>query len=239
MIVLTRLEGHWTGEMLTGLAKRHGVLVAEFLFARADLGLGDEAPEGLPCHWIFASAWPSGPTGLLPPSATRLERAWLWLRQHDGSAGWARYQIGEIFAAMFKLDSSPVVEFLDTMLDRATAGDLRWIGYILSNSHHRFDLQASRLRRALPATDARQWTPSWSRTQLAGSAGRQRRVTGPGTPGEPMPRDIQARDEATEAARNTLAPVARLFPLQGDIGAFEAEHSARSIAEGEALDTDE
>ena len=45
MIVLTRLEGHWTGEMLTGLAKRHGVLVAEFLFARADLGLGDEAPE--------------------------------------------------------------------------------------------------------------------------------------------------------------------------------------------------
>ena len=236
MMALLRLEGHWTGEMLTGLAKRHGVLVAQFLLARADLSLSDEAPEGFRAIGYLHR---HGNLALQesPAVSDILERAWLWLRQHDGAAGWARYQIGEVFAAMFKLDSTPVVEFFDTMLDRAMAGDLRWIGYILRNSHHRFvfkhrgfierylnrckAVEAKLVKGAIDQLGAAAMSGSWS-----------------GTPGEPMPRDIRARDDAT-AVLATLSRLSPAYPLYKAILEDSKKNIARSIAEGEEMDADE
>jgi transcriptional regulator with XRE-family HTH domain len=236
MMALPRLDGHWAGELLTGLAKHHGVLVAQFLLARADLGLSDEAPEDFRAigysnrrrHLALQES---------PAVGDILERAWLWLRRHDGAAAWARYQIGELFAAMFKLDSTPVVEFLDTMLDRVMAGDLRWIGYILRNSHHRFvfkhrgfverylnrckAVEAKLVKDAIDQLGAAAMSGSWS-----------------GSPGEPMPRDIQARDEAT-AVLATLSRLSPAYPLYNAILQHSKQNIARSIADGEALDADE
>jgi transcriptional regulator with XRE-family HTH domain len=236
MMVLPRLEGHWAGEMLTALAKRHGVLVAKFLLARADLGLSDEAPEDFRAfgysHRHRHLALQESPT-----VSDIFEHTWLWLRQHDGAAGWARYQIGEVVAKMFKLDSTPVVEFLDTMLDRATAGDLRWIGDILRHSHHRFVFKhrgfVERYLNRCKAVEAKLVKDAIGQLGAAAMSG-----SWSGTPGEPMPRDVQAREEATTVL-STLSRLSPAYPLYKAILDHSKQNIARSIAEGEALDDDE
>lgn len=236
MMALPRLEGHWAGEMLTGLAQRHGVLVAQFLLGRADLGLSDKAPEN------FRAIGLSHRHGNLtlqksPAINDILELTWAWLRTHDGAAGWARYQIGELVATLFKLDSAPVVEFLDAMLDRATAGDLRWIGDILRHAHHRFVFTyrgfVERYLNRCKAVEAKLVNDAIRQLGAAATSGGWF-----GTPGEPMQRDIQARDEATAvlAALSRLSPA---YPLYKMILEFSKQHIARSIAEGEALEADE
>ena len=236
MMALPRLEGHWTREILTGFSKRHGLLVAEFLFARADLGVSDEAPEG------FRAIGYSHRRGHLalqdsPAVSDILERAWLWLRQHDGATAPARYQIGEIFAAMFKLDSTPVVEFLDTMLDRTMAGDLRWIGYILGNSHHRFIFKhrgfVERYLNRCKAVEAKLVKDAIGHLGAAAMSG-----SWSGPSGEPMPRDIEAHDDAI-AVLATLSRLSPAYPLYNAILEDSKQRIARSIAEGEALDADE
>jgi hypothetical protein len=130
-----------------------------------------------------------------------------------------------------------VVEFLATMLDRVMAGDLRWIGYILRNSHHRFvfkhrgfverylnrckAVEAKLVKDAIDQLGAAAMSGSWS-----------------GSPGEPMPRDIQARDEAT-AVLATLSRLSPAYPLYNAILQHSKQNIARSIADGEALDADE
>jgi transcriptional regulator with XRE-family HTH domain len=236
MLALPRLEGHWAGAMLTGLAKRHGVLVAQLMFARADLGLSDKAPEGFRAIGYAAR---HGHLALQesPVVSDILERAWLWLRQHDGAVGWARYQIGEVFAAMFKLDSTPVVEFLESMLDRTTAGDLRWIGYVLRNGHHRFVFEhrgfVERYLNRCKAVEAKLVKDAIGQLAAAAMSG-----SWSGTPGEPMPRDIQARDEAT-AVLAALSRLSAAYPLYKAILEGAKQNIDRSIAEGVALDTDE
>jgi transcriptional regulator with XRE-family HTH domain len=236
MMALPRLKGHWAGEMLTGLTKHHGVLVVQFLLARTELGLSDKAPEDFRA---IAYSHRHGNLGLQesPAICDILERVWLWLRQHDGATGWARYQIGEVFAAMFGLDSAPVVEFFDAMLDRATAGDLCWIGDILRNSHHLFvfkhrsfverfldrckTVEPKLVQDAIGRLGAAAMSGSWS-----------------GTAGAPMPRDIQARDEAT-AAIATLSRLSPAYPLYRAISEHSKKNIDRSIAEGESLDAEE
>lgn len=46
--------------------------------------------------------------------------------------------IGRVVAGMVQLTSDPVVGFLDALLDRATAEDLRWIADILRHVRHDF-----------------------------------------------------------------------------------------------------
>ena len=195
-----------------------------------------EAPEG------FRAIGYSNRRGHLalqdsPAVSDILERAWIWLRQHDGATAGARYEIGVIFAAMFKLDSSPVVEFLDTMLDRAMAGDLRWIGYILSNSHHRFIFKyrgfIERYLNRCKAVEAKLVKDTIGRLGGAAMSGNWS-----GTPGKPMPRDVKAQDEAT-AVLATLSRLSPAYPLYKAILENSKRNIARSIAEGEALDADE
>jgi len=236
MKTLPHLEGHWASELLINLAKRHGLLVAEFLFARAELGLSDEAPEGFRA---IGYSHRRGRLSLqdLPAGGAILERAWLWLRQHDDATAGARYEIGQIFVAMFKLDSSPVIGFLDSMLERATAGDLRWIGHILSHAHHRFVFKhrgfVERYLSRCKTVEPKLVKDAISRLSGAAMSG-----TWSGAPGEPMPRDIQSRDEA-EAVLATLSRLSPAYPLYNALLEHSRRNIARSIAEGEALDDDE
>jgi len=236
MVALPRLDGHWASELLTGLSKRHGILVARFLLARAELRLGDGVPEGFR---VIGLAQRRGRLALheSPAVGEILECAWSWLRQHDDAGGWDRYWIGELFAAMFKLDSEQVVEFLDVMLDRATSGDLRWIADVLRNGHHRFAIwhrsfverylgrcravDSQLVKEAVAQLGAGAMSGSWS-----------------GAPGEPMPRDVRARDEAT-AVLASLSRLSPAYPLYSRILEHAKHNIARSIAEGEALDTED
>jgi transcriptional regulator with XRE-family HTH domain len=236
MMALPRLEDYWAREMLSSLAKRHGVLVAQFMLARADLGLSRKAPKNFRAIGYLHR---DGNFALQESPAVRdiFEGAWLWLRHHDDAAGWARHQIGEVFAAMFKLDSTPVVEFFDTMLDRAMVGDLRWIGDILRNSHHSFVFKhrgfVERYLNRCKAVEAKLVKDAIGQLGAASMSGMWS-----GASGEPMPRDIQARDDAT-AVLATLSRLSPAYPLYKAIVEHSKQNIARSIAEGEALDADE
>ncbi|HBK04686.1 MAG TPA: hypothetical protein DDZ81_02350 [Acetobacteraceae bacterium] len=236
MMTLPRIEGHWVGEMLTSLAKRHGVLLAQCLLARADLGISERAPAD-----FRAVSYPHRRGHLAlqesPAVSEILELTWVWLRQHDGVSSLARYEIGEVFAVMFKLNSKPVVDFLDTMLDRAMAEDLRWIGCLLRKSNHRFVFEhrdfVERYLNRCKAVEAKLVNDAIHQLGAAAMSG-----SWSGAPGQPMRRDVQAQDEASTvlATLSRLSPAYRLFK---EILDDSKRRIARSIAEGEALDADE
>ena len=141
------------------------------------------------------------------------------------------------FAAMFKLDSPPMVEFFNTMLDRATAGDLRWISDILRNSHHLFVFEhrgfVERYLDRCKAVEAKLVNDAIGQLIAAATSGEWY-----GGSGEPAPRDIQTQDDAN-AVLTTLSRLSPAFPLYKAVLEDAKRNIARSIAEGEALDDDE
>jgi transcriptional regulator with XRE-family HTH domain len=236
MALLPRLEGHWTGEILEHLAKRHTSLLADFLFARADRALDANRDEDFHAigfshrrgHLNFQDA---------PMVGEMLPRAWLWLHTHDQAPGRTRYKAAELFATMFKVDSNPVVEFLESMLDWATDADLRWMGDIMRHAHHSFTLQHRRfvvrllercktvsrelLAEVIDELRAAALSGSWS-----------------GTAGEPMPRDLAARDRAEEILA-TMSRLSPAFPLYKSILDAAKRNIERSLREGQAMDDEE
>lgn len=231
-----RLEGHWTGELLKRLSQRHGLAVAEFILARTDIALAKKEDES---YRAVGYGRRSGGLALeqAPDISPILHRVWLWLRDHDGVGAGARYEIGATISAMFKLDSPPVVEFLDAMLDRATAGDLEWVGRILRDAHHTFAITQRRfVERYLSRCKAVGSQLVKSAIDQLGAAA----VSGSwsGTAGEPMPRDVKARDEATTilASMSRLSPA---YPLYRSILEDAKRNIERSLAEAAAFEDED
>lgn len=233
---LPRLEGHWTGEILEHLAKCHTSLLADFLFARADRALDDDRDEN------FRAIGFSHLRGQLnfqdaPSVGEMLPRAWSWLHTHDQAPGWTRYEAAEIFAAMFKVDSDPVIEFLQAMLDWATEADLRWMGDILRHAHHSFALKRRgfvvRLLERCKAVSREVLTEAVDELRVAATTG-----SWSGTAGEPMPRDIAARDNAEEILA-TLSRLSPAFPLYKSILDSAKHNIERSLRDGRAMDDEE
>jgi hypothetical protein len=230
-----RLEGHWTGELLKRLSQRHGLAVTEFVLDRADIALTKKEDES---YRAVGFGRRSGGLALerSPDISAILQRVWLWLRGHDGIWISARYEIGTTISAMFKLDSAPVVEFLDAMLDRATVGDLEWIGRILRDGHYTFAITQRRsVERYLgrcKAVEPRLVEIAIDQLRAAAMSG-----SWSGTAGEPMPRDIKARDEATAilASMSRLSPA---YPLYRNILEDAKRNIDRSLAEAAAFEDD-
>jgi transcriptional regulator with XRE-family HTH domain len=236
MASLPRLEGHWTGEILEHLAKQHTSLLADFLFARADRALGDDRDED------FRAIGFSHRRGQLnfqdaPSVGEMLPRAWSWLHTYDQAPGWTRYEAAEIFTAMFKVDSDPVIEFLEAMLDWATDADLRWMGDVLRHAHHSFTLKRRgfvvRLLERCKAVSRELLTEVVDELRVAATTG-----SWSGTAGEPMPRDIAARDRADEIL-TTLSRLSPAFPLYKSILSDAKRNIERSVRDGQAMDDEE
>lgn len=233
---LPKIEGHWAGEMLQQLAKRHAGLLADFLFDRAEKALEENSPDDF---WTFGFAQRCKDLNFheSPAVGEILPRAWAWLRKHTQSPGWVRYQAAEIFAAVFKVDSAPVVEFMETMLDQAVAADLKCIGYVLRRSHHTFPFKecqfVQRLLERCKAVDRNLLKEVIEEICTAATTGGWS-----GRPGEPMPRDVAARHEAN-AVLATMSRLSPAYPLYRRILDDAESKIARQIREGEALDAEE
>lgn len=233
---LPRLEGHWTGEILEHLAKRHTSLLADFLFARADRAIDKDPDDN------FRTIGLSHRRGQLnfqdaPSVGEMLPRAWSWLHTHDSAPGWTRYEAAELFAAMFKVDSDPVIEFLDAMLDWATDADLRWMGDILRHTHHSFTLKRRgfivRLLERCKAVSREILSEVLDELRVSATTG-----SWSGTVGEPMPRDIAARDSAAEILA-TMSRLSPAFPLYKSILDSAKHNIERSLHDGRAMDDEE
>lgn len=236
MRAMPKIEGHWADDLLKHLAEKHSEQLAIFLFERADRALsGDEDGE----FSALGYSHRRGHLGFQDSPAVRaiLARAWAWLREHDLGDGPAHYRRADILAKMFKIDSDPVVEFFEALLPRATADDLRWIARIVRHAHHSFAFkyQAFVLRyfdrcKAVGRELVKHGLDMFEAAALSGGWS--------GTAGEPMPRDIRARDEA----RDIMARLSRLspaYPLYRVVLDQAERNIDRSIREGRAMDDEE
>jgi transcriptional regulator with XRE-family HTH domain len=236
MRTLPRVEGHWAEEILQHLAGRHAEQLAGFLFDRADLALGEDRSQDFA---VLGHSRRRGQIGFHESPAVRaiLARAWTWLRAHDEDAGWAHYRRAEIFARMFKVDSEPVVEFFDALLARATAEDLRWIARIVRQGHHSlvFTYRAFVLRYFERCKAAGRELVKFGLDQFSAAA-----LSGgwSGTPGEPMPRDLKARD-AAQSVIDGMSRMSPAYPLYREILEHAKRNIERSIREGQAMDEEE
>lgn len=232
---LEELDGHWTGEMLSHLARAHSRLLAGFLLRRAEPSL--ETKNG-----IFRSlGWDRRQGGLgfqdSPEAATILAESWEWVRRYENKARWTRARAAELFAAMFKLSNPVVVQFWEGRLDRAQKNELELIGDLLRHAHHRFPLEYPRFIQQLldrcRAVD-REVLKDVSE-QIFTAA-----ITGgwSGTRGEPMPRDLHAKEQATRIL-SSLSRLSPAYDLYRKILKAAEANIARQIEEGQRLDRDE
>lgn len=236
MSALPRLEGHWAEKVLQHLADKHGERLAAFILSRGDVALegsrrGEFDAIGMPL-------W-RGHLGMQnsPVAPVLLRHSWAWLRRHDDKSGSVHYHAAEIFTSMFKVDSAPVVEFFEAMLDQANPADLRWIARVVRHGHHSFAFQHRRfverflarckvagpdlVKFALDQLEAAALSGGWS-----------------GTPGEPMPRDVKARAEA-QAVLATLSRLAPAYLLYKRILEHAEANMEQSLREGQVLDEEE
>jgi len=233
---LPRVEGHWAEEILQHLAGRHAEQLAGFLFDRADLALGEGRSQDFA---VLGRSRRRGQIGFHETPAMRaiLARAWIWLRAHDEEAGWAHYRRAEIFARMFKVESEPVVEFFNALLARATAEDLRWIARIVREGHHSFAFEhrAFVLRYFERCKAVGRELLKFGLDQFGAAA-----LSGDwsGTPGEPMPRDLKARD-AAQSVIDSMSRMSPAYPLYKEILDHAKRNIAESIREGQAMDEEE
>lgn len=236
MRTLPRVEGHWAEEILRHLAGHHGEQLAGFLLDRADLALGEDSSRDFA---VLGHSRRRGQIGFHESPAVRsiLARAWTWLRAHDEDAGWAHYRRAEIFARMFKVDSNPVVEFFDALLVRATAEDLRWIARIVRQGHHSFAfthrpfvLRYFDRCKAVGRELVKFGLDQFGVAALSGGWS--------GTPGEPMPRDLSARD-AAQGVIDSMSRMSPAYPLYKEILEHAKRNIEQSIREGQAMDEEE
>ena len=236
MLMLPRVEGHWAEEILQHLAGSHPEQLAGFLFDRADRALGDDRSDDFS---VLGHSRRRGQIGFHESPAVRaiLARAWTWLRAHDADAGWAHYRRAEIFARMFKVDSEAVVEFFDALLARATAEDLRWIARIVRQGHHSFAFtrRAFVLRYFERCKAVGRELVKFGLDQFGAAA-----LSGDwsGTPGEPMPRDIKARD-AAQSVIDSMSRMSPAYTLYKEILEHAKRNIEQSIREGQAMDDEE
>lgn len=234
---LPRIDGHYVEEILQHLAEHHAAALAEFLFARADWSLTREEREDDFSVLGFAARRDHLGFEKSPALATILAAAWSWLRAHDDDSGWAHYRRASLIAKMFRPDDDRIVAFFGAVLARADAVDLRWIARIVRHGHHRFPFkhQAFVLRYFDRCKQIDQEAVTFGLDQFSAGA-----LSGgwSGSVGEPMPRDLSARDNAN----TILAKMSRLspaFPLYKEILAHAERNIQRSIQEGEALDAEQ
>ncbi len=236
MKALPNLQGHWSIELLQGLAIHHTHRTAGFLFDRAEVVLSDDVPDKFS---VVGYSMRHGHLGFESAAAAAdiLPIAWDWLRSHDESDGWMRSEAARIFAGMFKLDHPLVVDFMESILDRVLGSDLTWIGDILRHAHHSFVIKHARFIERLlercQVVDRAVLKDVSDNIYIAATTG-----SWTGTSGEPTPRDVKTRDGAAEVL-GRLSRLAPAYPLFRDIKEDAERNISRSVKDGQAMDEEE
>lgn len=231
---IRNFEGHWVESLLGELAEHFSEPFADFLFDRTDRALGNDEDD----VELLGYRFHEGKLGFhkSAEAARILDRAWAWLRRHDNDDGYHVYRAAELVAGMFDIDDDLVVQFLNAKLDGANEIELKWIAKLVRHTHHLFPFKQQRFveryldRSAAVAAEALEW--GIEALYAAAVSGMKS-----GTRGEPMPRDLKARDDA----RAVLGSMPRLAPAYALYEAIlkDAERDiTQSIREGQALDAE-
>lgn len=229
---LSRLEGHWINETLAALSRLHARKTAAFFRARV-LRSMDAPFEFRAANW---GAWRRTRLQFdqAPESAEILAETWDWLRQNWDRGFDFQYGATHLFEAMFLSDESGLIAFFQPQLAMAKRPDLELIGALLAEVHYQFILRESvfviRFLSRCASLDADLVEAASQKLYGAATSGMYS-----GTPGVPMPRDIDTLARATQilAGLSRMSPAWTLYDWIRDHAQKNIERSRR---EGEMMD---
>ncbi|HEX5257766.1 MAG TPA: helix-turn-helix domain-containing protein [Sphingomicrobium sp.] len=229
------LDGHWVEELLRGLGERSATKLADFLVKRTE-GALSEKDEGVD---LLSYRFADGKLAFhkSPDAASLLEKIWTWMRTHDNDEGYKIYRIAEFVSKLFDVNSELVVRFFDARLSGAGPLELKWMAKVLRHAHHSFPFKqlpfVERFLERAAAVDPDAHSLAVEMLTTAAVTGMKS-----GTLGEPMPRDLEARDRATEALKElgAMSPARRLYEAILDDAKRDI---ARAIRDGQAYDEEE
>jgi hypothetical protein len=220
LMPLPKLDGHWVETLLATVSKGHATRLAKFFMDRVNRAADNEDWNYRPCNY--------GPYGHValrfresPDFSLILRQVSDWMKSRndllfmEGSA--------QLFDTMFKPFDDVLVGALQHWADIAAHADIQAISKILSQAHPEFVFQQRPfvVRFLERAKQFGKKTVNGAISDLFASTIRGVRS---GTPGEPLPRDLQTKQEAGKA----LAELPRFSPAYELYEAI-ARHADESI----------
>jgi hypothetical protein len=196
LMAVPELEGHWIEEFLAQASKAFPKETMEFFMRRVERSAESE-------DWKYRPA-NHGPYGHVPlrfreseAYSELLRTVAEWMRAGKNKPFLFSYRARELFETSFGPFNGETVQFLEEWIATSDGGDLRLIADILGEADHTFVFtHRSFVERFLEkAKQVSQKSLKGAISSLFGSA-----IGGirSGTPGEPMPRDLEMKKTSEE-----------------------------------------
>lgn len=230
---IPELSGHWIDEILAELSYRFPRQTARFFMERVEL-----AARRTDFSFRAANHGPYTNKRLRFAEAQDgfeiLSDVWRWLLENDDRDHHFQHAAQDMFEAMFLFADQMLVAFLSPKVDRASEAEIKLMGSLLARIEHSFVFEnVDFIERLL--TRCREFGPK--RLRAARSYLFRAAISGmrSGTPGEPMPRDV----EDLAQSRKILAKLSRssaAYELYDDIAKSAQFNIDRSTQEGREME---
>jgi len=219
LMPIPELDGHWIEEFLAQSSKAFPKKTMEFFMRRVERSAESE-------DWKYRPA-NHGPYGHVPlrfreseAYSELLRTVAEWMRAGKNKPFLFSYRARELFETSFGPFNGETVQFLEEWIATSDEGDLRLIADILGEAEHTFVFtHRSFVQRFLEK--AKQVSPEALKGAISSLFGSAISGIRSGTPGEPMPRDLEMKKTSEE----TLQSLPRFSP------AYELYDSVRKHAE--------
>ncbi len=194
LMAVPKLDGHWIEEFLAQSSKAFPRETMTFFMRRVERAADSE-------DWHYRPA-NHGPYGHIPlrfrdseAYSELLRTVAEWMRSGKNKPALFSYRARELFETSFGPFDVETVAFLEEWIATSDDSDLRLIADILGEANHRFVFtNYAFVERFLEK--AKQISPKALKGAISSLFGSAIGGVRSGTPGEPMPRDIEMKEES-------------------------------------------
>jgi hypothetical protein len=224
LMAVPKLDGHWIEEFLAQSSKAFPKETMAFFMRRVERAAENE-------DWNYRPA-NHGPYGHIPlrfrdseAYSELLRTVAEWMRSGKGKPALFGYRARELFECSFGPFDAETVLFLEEWIATSDDDDLRLIGDIIGETDHTFVfIHRPFVERFLDK--AKQIGPKALKRAIGSLFGSAIGGIRSGTPGEPMPRDIEMKEESEKI----LQSLPRFSPAFELYDGFR-KHAERGIAD--------
>lgn len=229
LMLLPELTGHWIETFLSNTSKKYPAQTAKFFMDRVEYAGTTDNYAFRPCNF--------GPYLYVPLKFREstdlnylLHSLWNWMRGHELTEGVFHHHASQLFEVIFSPFDQSVVHYLSEKT-RGDNLDIQLIGRVLNEASLTFCIEQHAF-----VIDFLETAKSHGQEILNASISALYRASTSGlrsgTPGEPFPRDIQAKESAIAILQN-LSPLSAAYRFY-DLIKQEAERNiADSLKERE------
>lgn len=233
LLNVEKLDGYWIDEVLADFSYRFPYLTADFFMKRVEI-----AAQSQSFNFRVTNFGPYSHKPLRFLEADEnirvLEIVWRWLRQNCERDHYFQYAAAHMFEAMFLGATNRLIDFFQPILPMANRDDLKLMGRLLREANHDFVFDhvvfVVALLERCQAVEFDLCREILQQLYSASVSGMRS-----GTPGEPMPRDLDDKKKAEDilAGLSRVSPAYDLFDQIRKSAIFHIEHAK---IEAEELD---